>query len=149
MDPVARVEDERLHLGIPALRLMSKMDACFQQFFYTDVILAHNFPLVKTPEISRASRGTRDYGLMLLWPPRWVAWRGAPHIVVVIFGGQAPFSEGLSKTDSFKQKPTKQMKAEAGRSASWSSNSRAPEISYGFVFISPKGWEFARISNAR
>ena len=45
------------------------MDTGFQQFFYpnsTDI--AHNFPLVKTPESSEASRGTRDYGSMLLWP---------------------------------------------------------------------------------
>jgi hypothetical protein len=45
------------------------MDARFQQFFYADSTdIAHNFPLVKTPEYSGASRGTRDYGLMLLWP---------------------------------------------------------------------------------
>jgi hypothetical protein len=45
------------------------MDACFQQFFYADsAYIAYNFPLVKTPEFSGASRGTRDYGLMLLWP---------------------------------------------------------------------------------
>jgi len=42
------------------------MDACFQQFFYADG--AHNFPLVITPDFAGASRGTRDYGLMLLWP---------------------------------------------------------------------------------
>jgi hypothetical protein len=30
--------------------LMSEMDACFQQFFYTDS--THNFPLVKTPNLS-------------------------------------------------------------------------------------------------
>jgi hypothetical protein len=69
VDAVARVEDERFHLGIPALGLVSEMNASFQQFFYTDSNnITHNFPLVKTPEISGASRGTRDYGLMLLWP---------------------------------------------------------------------------------
>ncbi len=47
---------------------MSEMDACFQQFFYADS--AHNFPLVKTPDRAGASCGTRDYGLMLLWPLR-------------------------------------------------------------------------------
>jgi hypothetical protein len=47
MDAVASVEDERLHLGVPTLRLMSKVDACFQQFFNADS--THNFPLVKTP----------------------------------------------------------------------------------------------------
>jgi hypothetical protein len=47
---------------------MSKMDACFQQFFYADS--AHSFPLVKTPDFAGASRRTRDYGLMFLWPLR-------------------------------------------------------------------------------
>jgi hypothetical protein len=32
VNPVAGVEDELLHLGIPTTRLMSEMDACFQQF---------------------------------------------------------------------------------------------------------------------
>jgi hypothetical protein len=60
MNAVARVEDERLHLGIPTLRLMSEMDACFQQLFYTDA--DHNFPLVKSPPtLGEPSRGTRDY----------------------------------------------------------------------------------------
>jgi len=49
MNSVARVEDERLHLGVPTLRLMSKMDAGIQQFFYADS--AHNFPLVITPDL--------------------------------------------------------------------------------------------------
>ena len=47
VNAVARVEDERLHLGIPTLRLVSEMDARFQQFFYADAY--HNFPLVETP----------------------------------------------------------------------------------------------------
>jgi len=50
VNPVARVENERFHLGIPTLRLMSKMDAGFQQFSNTD--RSHNFPLVKTPKYS-------------------------------------------------------------------------------------------------
>ena len=33
VNAVARVEDERLHLGVPTLRLVSEMDARFQQFF--------------------------------------------------------------------------------------------------------------------
>jgi hypothetical protein len=36
VDAVARVEDEGLHLGIPTLGLVSKVDACFQQFFNAD-----------------------------------------------------------------------------------------------------------------
>jgi hypothetical protein len=61
VNPVARVKDERLHLGIPTLRLMSKMDARFQQFFNSDRAHCSNFPLVKTPNKFKASRGTRDY----------------------------------------------------------------------------------------
>ena len=30
MNAVAGIEDERLHLGVPTLGLMSEMDACFQ-----------------------------------------------------------------------------------------------------------------------
>ena len=33
VNAVARVEDERLHLGVPTPRLVSEMDARFQQFF--------------------------------------------------------------------------------------------------------------------
>jgi hypothetical protein len=36
VNAVARVEDERLHLGVPTLRLVSEMDARFQQFFNAD-----------------------------------------------------------------------------------------------------------------
>ena len=36
VNAVARIEDERLHLGIPTLRLVSEMDARFQQFFYAN-----------------------------------------------------------------------------------------------------------------
>ena len=44
VNAVARVEDERLHLGVPTLRLVSEMDARFQQFFNANT--NHNFPLV-------------------------------------------------------------------------------------------------------
>ena len=36
VDAIARIEDERFHLRVPAFGLMSEMDACFQQFFYAD-----------------------------------------------------------------------------------------------------------------
>ena len=36
VNAVARIEDERLHLGIPTPRLVSEMDARFQQFFYAN-----------------------------------------------------------------------------------------------------------------
>jgi hypothetical protein len=36
VDAVARVKDERLHLGIPALGLMAEMDAGVQQFLNSD-----------------------------------------------------------------------------------------------------------------
>ena len=60
MNPVARVEDEGLHLGIPTLRLMSEMDARFQQFLYADT--DHIFPFVRSPAGcgDGPSRGTRD-----------------------------------------------------------------------------------------
>jgi len=46
VNAVARVEDEGLHLGIPTSRLVSEMDARFQQFLYADA--EHNFPLVES-----------------------------------------------------------------------------------------------------
>jgi hypothetical protein len=36
VNPVARVEDEGLHLGIPPPRLVSEMNTRFQQFLYAD-----------------------------------------------------------------------------------------------------------------
>jgi hypothetical protein len=68
MNPVARVEDERLHLGIPTPRLMSKMDARFQQFFDTDS--THEFPLVKTPFLGHpAEHGIRFDVIVAGSPP--------------------------------------------------------------------------------
>jgi hypothetical protein len=61
LNPVARVEDEGLHLGVPTLGLMSKMDAGFQQFFNTDGTHDFNFPLVKTPN---QSRHPAEYGIV-------------------------------------------------------------------------------------
>jgi len=36
VNPVAGIEDEFFHLGVPTLGLMTKMDARFQQFFNAD-----------------------------------------------------------------------------------------------------------------
>ena len=45
MNPIARFEDELLHLGIPPFGLVSEMNTRFQQFFYANT--DHKFPLVK------------------------------------------------------------------------------------------------------
>jgi hypothetical protein len=61
VNAVARVEDERFHLGVPTPRLMSEVDTGFQQFF--DANAKHNFPLVESPlppSDDEPSRGTRD-----------------------------------------------------------------------------------------
>ena len=64
MDAIARVEDERLHLGIPTLGLMSEMDAAFQQFFYADA--DHFFPLVKTlASALRTPQHPAEHGIVL------------------------------------------------------------------------------------
>jgi hypothetical protein len=55
---------------------MSKMDACIQQFFYTD--RAHNFPLVKTRIFPGIPRNT-GLSLMLLWPRLRCASARKPH----------------------------------------------------------------------
>jgi hypothetical protein len=69
VNAITRVEDERLHLGIPTPRLMSEMDARIQQFFYTDT--QHNFPLVKSPpDIGRTIPRNTGLILVLLWPPK-------------------------------------------------------------------------------
>ena len=47
MNPVARVEDERFHLGIPTPCLVSEVDAGIQQFLEADT--DHNFPFVRSP----------------------------------------------------------------------------------------------------
>ena len=46
VNAIASVEDEGLHLGIPALRLVAEMDTRIQQFLNTNT--NHNFPLVKS-----------------------------------------------------------------------------------------------------
>jgi hypothetical protein len=58
VDAVARVKDERFHLGVPPLGLVSKVNTCIQQFLHTNT--NHNFPFVKSPSRKGPSRGTRD-----------------------------------------------------------------------------------------
>jgi hypothetical protein len=41
VNPVAGIEDELLHLGVPTFGLVAKMDTGFQQFFYSNTNL-HN-----------------------------------------------------------------------------------------------------------
>jgi len=69
VDAVARVEDKRLHLGIPPLGLVPEMNARFQQFLNANTY--HNFPLVKSPAASAIRTIPRNTGLIsvLLWPP--------------------------------------------------------------------------------
>ena len=49
VNAVAGVEDEGLHLGVPAFGLVSKMDAGIQQFLNSNT--NHKFPLVKSPPL--------------------------------------------------------------------------------------------------
>jgi hypothetical protein len=60
VDPVTRVKDETLHLGIPTLCLVSKMNASIQQFFNTDA--NHNFPLLK---IRLLANHPAEHGIIL------------------------------------------------------------------------------------
>jgi hypothetical protein len=84
MNAVAGIEDERLHLGVPAFRLVSKMDAGIQQFLNSDT--NHRFPLVKSSPLGRTI--PRNTGLIsvLLWPP---APTGARHLRPLIPSGLA------------------------------------------------------------
>jgi hypothetical protein len=56
VDPIARVEDELLHLGIPTPGLMSEVYARLQQFFKTNA--KHVFPLLSIR--SRAEHPAED-----------------------------------------------------------------------------------------
>ena len=51
VDAIAGIEDERLHLGIPTLGLVSEMNARFQQFLNANA--NHNFPLLKARHFGR------------------------------------------------------------------------------------------------
>ena len=60
VDAVARVEDEGLHLRVPAPGLVSEMDTRFQQFLNADA--DHSFLWLRARRIAGGpSRGTRDF----------------------------------------------------------------------------------------
>ena len=59
VDPVARFEDELLHLGIPTLGLVSEMNTRFQQFLQSNA--QHSISFVESSHSGEPSRGKRDY----------------------------------------------------------------------------------------
>ncbi len=61
VNAVARVEDERLHLGVPTLRLVSEMDARLQQFLNANA--NHNFPLVESPSRLALTNHPAEHGI--------------------------------------------------------------------------------------
>jgi hypothetical protein len=61
MNPVARVEDERFHLGIPTPGLVSEMDASIQQFL--DANTDHSFPFVRSPGRKAETDHPAEHGI--------------------------------------------------------------------------------------
>src|SRR6266849_4179729 len=68
VDPVARIEDELLHLGVPPFGLVPEVDTPFQQFLHANT--DHIFLWLRVPRIFRRTipRNTGLYSV-LLWPP--------------------------------------------------------------------------------
>src|SRR5260221_3056810 len=56
MDTIASIENERLHLGIPPLRLVSEMNTGIQQFLYANT--NHRLPLVRSSPTWRTIPGS-------------------------------------------------------------------------------------------
>jgi hypothetical protein len=61
MDAVASIEDEGLHLGVPALGLVPEMNTGIQQFLYT--YTNHNFPFVISSGFQRSHPA--EHGIVL------------------------------------------------------------------------------------
>src|SRR5439155_11372997 len=61
VDTMAGIEDEFLHLGVPAPGLMPKVDARFQQFFNANTY--HKFPWVNSPSRRCGTNHPAEHGI--------------------------------------------------------------------------------------